>query len=246
MFLPIIGMAQKVIYSQTIRLEIPAKTVAKDSVMNEPEHEDIINSTISFVNLIDSLQVDNQNIKASVDIELDTVFEDSRKKQKITFQFKPIWDNSIRINDFPSGTYVLDSTGISLFFTNIVKETLENRILNYVSNDDHILIKIFGSADATSIKGIPYKNEFGGKITGKYFHENSENEIVINGKSRITKNKELAFLRTYGIRYYLESNIPELAEFNVSFEHYTEVCESVGANFRSVSIEIIVEHELDD
>ena len=233
------GYAQKVIYSRVIYLNIPPKIdyIEKDAELSDST--EIEKETISFLKSFDSNNINE--IQTKVNVEIDTIVKNDQKFKELELSFEPILYSSDKVSDFPSGEYVLNSSKISNYFTIIVKETLENKILNYVDEEDIIIINITGTADATSIKKIKYRNEFGPEIKQKYYYKGKENEITISRKKHITTNLQLAFLRTYGVRDYFEKNLSISDSCNVSFKHYVEIYQDTGTNFRTVSIDIIIQ-----
>jgi len=239
------GLAQRVVYSNSVILNIPPKKLKLDTVESKKsEISAIEDATIHFVNVIDSLIISDKNVAAEVDVEIDTIFENDERLQVLKFSFQPIWETVENINDYPSGAYKLESSSVSLYLTNIVKETFQKKILNYTDSSDILLVKVKGTADATKIKGVRYKNEFGKIIELNYYYKDEEKVFRVTENTVITQNSKLAFLRTLGIRRFLETNIAELQNFNVNFEHYVEVSKEVGGTYRRVSIDVIIKHPL--
>ena len=237
-------LSQRVVYSNSVILNIPSKKLKSDSVKsNNNEISTTENATIQFVDIIDSI-ISDKNIATEVDIEVDTIFENDERVQIINFSFQPNRETAENISDYPSGVYKLESSKVSLYLSNVVKETIQKKILSFVDSSYIFLIRIKGTSDATKIKGIRYKNEFGTKLKQNYTYEDREKIFRVTENSVIRQNNELAFLRTLGIRRFLEANIVELQNFHVNFEHYVEVSDEVGGTYRSIAIEVIIKNKI--
>ncbi len=239
------GHSQKVIYSKSVILNIPPKKSAEDSSLHKKNKiEEIKDATIEFVNIADSLSHNKNGVETQVSFTIDTVDENNLRFQVINFYFQPVGEEVAKITDYPSGTYNLESSNLSIYLVNIVKETLRKKILFYAEKSDSLLIKIRGMADAAKLRGIRYKSEFGEKIEQEYYMGNEIKTFSILKNKIVKKNSELAVLRTIGIRKFLENTIEELQNFNVNFEHYVEISEEIGGKYRRVSLSIVLKQKL--
>jgi hypothetical protein len=233
--------SQRIIKSAVIRLDIKAKANNTDSLSNQIISENSFVSEIDYSELIDSLQL-SQNIE--IDSKIDTVLVDDERKLEIKLNFDLDGKYKIDSMDFSPGKYLLTSSSTSKWFIEEIKNTLENDILNWIDSADILIIKIKGSADAIKIKKIKYRNEYGKDIICKCLIENKAGEIKINGKENITDNYQLAFLRTYGVRDYLENKVSGFKNINHKFEHYIEISKNVGSNYRTVGVEMVILKQL--
>ena len=56
----------------------------------------------------------------------------------------------------------------------------------------------------------------------------------------ITLNSQLGFMRTYGVRDYLENNTTLFNETNNTFVHFSEQADQVGPQFRTIKLELVI------
>lgn len=238
------AFSQRVIYSRTITLTIPANEIKKDTTKTGREQENKLNeSVLNLIQKTDSIIISENNFSTEITVDIDTIYEKDTHFQTTKFTFQPVWETIQDISDYPSGNYSLESSSVSIYLANIVKDALRKNILLFMNKNAHLLIKIKGLADATAIKGIWYKNEFG-EIKHSFYFNGAKKEIFLKNNEFLTQNEELAFLRTFGIRVFLEEKIPELQNFNIKFEHYIEVSKKVGGIYRRVSIEVIIKYQV--
>ncbi|MEG0796316.1 MAG: WD40 repeat domain-containing protein, partial [Odoribacter sp.] len=87
---------------------------------------------------------------------------------------------------------------------------------------------------------IKYSGLYGDFSGEPYYLNGNMDNISISYKTGISTNGQLAFLRTYGVRHFIEQEIPTLQKTTNVFEHYVFVAEARGNQFRRVSIEIVI------
>lgn len=241
--IPISLIAQRTIYSNTVYLSIPSTNKKTDTSQIEIKEKSLpepIEIKIEKENIL----VDNEEFNIDSKVEIDTIFENNQSYQTISISFKPKFLGKKQISDFPSGGYILKTSKISNQLTVFVKETLDNQIKPFLDSSSIVLIRIKGTADATPIKGIRYKGEFGNTIKEKYSFKRQNIDFSVKINSYISKNEGLAFLRTMGIRTYLESNIDIYNK--IRFEHEVEVFTESGEQFRTVTIEVLLKKQIPD
>ncbi len=144
-------------------------------------------------------------------------------------------------DDFPPGEYRLTSSKAARLTMQLFKETIEKELSQYLESKTKVTFKITGSTDATPIKDvIPYGGEFGNFNREVYFINDNLSSITINEEEGITTNKQLAFLRTYGVRNFIENYVTPLRVTENRFQHFAEVSSKKGAAYRRIAIEIII------
>lgn len=146
-----------------------------------------------------------------------------------------------KTDDYPAGFYTLNSSNAAMLTANFIKKTLEYNLKKYITPDRKISIVITGSTDASQVVSkLLYTGEFG-EITDKlYFSDGVLQSISLKTNDPIQSNSQLAFLRTQGLKKYIETNIPILKQATLSFEQRAIVNKGIGAEFRRISVEIII------
>lgn len=146
-----------------------------------------------------------------------------------------------QIDDYPSGKYKLGSSNAAMSTMQIFKQTVENSLTEYLASGAKVSIKITGTTDASQIKGIiPYLDDFGTIEAFTYFLNNQISSVSIDKNNGISSNEQLGFLRTFGVRQFIETYIEPLKKTNTTFEHYVETTDKIGGKNRRVTIELVV------
>ncbi len=95
--------------------------------------------------------------------------------------------------------------------------------------------------DSTKVGGKGGTNVAEGKPSTPAFIENSPKKAISLKKGdKITQNEQLAFLRTMGIRYFVENDIVPLQRTKNQFIHRGKV-EGSGSKYRKVIIELAIQ-----
>jgi len=146
-----------------------------------------------------------------------------------------------KTDDFPPGKYKLTSSNAAKATVQILRETMEKELLPYLKTGAKVTIKITGSTDATPIlSAIPYGDEFGEFDDESCYINGNLESITLNQRTGIKTNEQLAFLRTYAVRQFMETYIEPLKKTNNSFQHYAVVSKEKGSQYRRISIELII------
>ncbi len=144
-------------------------------------------------------------------------------------------------DDFPLGKYKLASSNAARITVQILKETIDKELIKYIKSGMNVTIKITGSTDATPIVNtIPYTGDFGDFEDEPYFINDNLESMSLSQRLGITKNEQLAFLRTYGVRKFIMDYIEPLNKAKLHFQHYTFVAKEKGSQYRKISIEVIL------
>lgn len=191
-------------------------------------------------------QVITNNVQTSVDAkveeETDSVSGEKLLNFHVEYKYEVVKAFLERqTDDFPLGKYKLLSSNAAKITMQLLKQAVENQLAEYLSNNTKVTIKITGSTDGTPIVGtIPYLDEFGEINNQEYFLNGSLDEITINKKSGIKSNAQIAFLRTYGVRDFIEKFVEQFRVTQNTFQHYAVIAKDRGAQYRRISIEIII------
>jgi len=150
-------------------------------------------------------------------------------------------------DDFGPGKYKLSSSNAARVTLSMLKKTIQNELKPYLTRGRKVTIKITGSADGSPIRGsIPYGGEFGEINETPCFINGIIDYLTINTKKGITSNEELAFLRTFAVKDFIEKNIEDLRVTDNQYQHFAEVSEEKGADKRKISMEIIIHEAFGD
>jgi hypothetical protein len=174
----------------------------------------------------------------------------------------------IELINYPSGAYMPNTSPAAKAISQAAKITIEKYLSEYLEEGSEVHIQIIGSADSRPITNdYPYKGEFSSFDAYPYYIADNYDlsaigelyasttatpdlakQINYEHKSMafkqgemIKSNETLAFLRSYGIRHYMESNITKLSEVKTTFLHFARVAESTEAKHRKVSIQLLIE-----
>ena len=147
----------------------------------------------------------------------------------------------LKTDDYPAGYYTLSSSNAATLTANFIRKTIETNLKKYITPNRKISIVITGTTDASKVGSqLKYGGEFGEINDRIYFSNGSLQSITIRANESIESNAQLAYLRTEGLRRYLENNIPLLKTVSLNFEQRAEVSEEIGSEFRKIRVEIII------
>ncbi|MDE5997795.1 MAG: WD40 repeat domain-containing protein [Muribaculaceae bacterium] len=156
---------------------------------------------------------------------------------KFTYQVEP--EFSV-YEDFAPGKYRAEQSGAASSMLNIVKNAFEGNFANYVKEGKKLNVKISGTADATPIRNvIAYDGAYGDIENEPYYQGNQMSAITVTQKDGIKSNEQLAFLRAYGVKEYLENNVEGLKSMDTRYTYSIGVSEDKGAEFRRITVELI-------
>lgn len=143
--------------------------------------------------------------------------------------------------DWPSGKYRLKDSQAALQTAGIIKSTIESKLEQYIAPGTEVTVKIIGSTDAAPFRNaVAYDGVFGDIQDAEYFVNGSFGYVSINTKDGISSNEQLAYLRTLDIKNFLQKHIGAFRVANVNYEHFAEVADKVGAQYRRVAVEITI------
>jgi len=149
-------------------------------------------------------------------------------------------------DDYPAGKYGLINSNAAKITCQILKQTLENDLEEFLLPDTRVSIRITGSTDGTPISStIPYDDDFGDIKGYNYFVNNSLENITVTQKSGINSNQQLAFLRTYGVRQFIETFVEPLKFTKNTYSHYAVIHKELGAQYRRITVHFTIHNAFD-
>jgi len=185
----------------------------------------------------------NTEVQAKVIEEVNTQTGETQLNLHVEYKYEVIKAKmESQTDDFPAGKYKLISSNAANVTMQLFKQAVEQQLAEYLTPGTNVTIVITGSTDGSPINNsLPYGGEYGDFSSFEYFLNGYLSELNLTKASGITSNAQLAFLRTYGVRQFIENYILELKNVNLSFQHYAVVAKEVGSQYRKISIEIIIQ-----
>lgn len=221
---------------------IPKKIILQEIAVQET------NLKMQLAEITNQLKVENklsENVKTSVDAKVVEVKNANGKNTldyQITYSYdviKALFEN--QTDDFKAGEYRTSGSNAAKLTLEVLKKTIDHELINYLKNGTKVTVKITGSADATPINNsIKYNGEFGNFRDENFFYNNHLSTININQNEGIKTNEQLAFLRTYSVRQFMETYIDGLQNTQNVFQHYCTVSKEVGSQYRRIAIELTI------
>ena len=140
--------------------------------------------------------------------------------------------------DFAPGKYHAEQSGAAGAMLALVKEALEGDFAQYVKEGKKLNVTLSGTADATPIVSrIIYDGTYGDLVEIPVYQDGQIMPMTIMNKQQITQNEQLAFLRAYSVKDYLNKNIEALGGMNSSYRYDINVAQDKGSEFRRITIE---------
>lgn len=186
----------------------------------------------------------SDNVKVNVDAKAkESLGEDGTPvvDYHVKYSYEVLKSDKKNIGDWAPGRYLLEESNAAKSSVEVIRQTFEGELAKYISTGKNITVRVTGSADGSPIvKAIPYGGKYGDFNGEPYYLNGNLDNISISAKEGVAANNQLAYLRTYGVRYFIEHEIGVLKNTRNAFEHYVNVAEERGDEFRRVSIEIII------
>lgn len=140
--------------------------------------------------------------------------------------------------DFGPGKYKAEDSHAATAMLDIIKKAFDSELGQYLNAGKKAAVKISGSADATPIlHGIAYDGSYGDFDDEPVYQDDQLTAITINPKTGIKENEQLAFLRAYGVKDFLDKNVEKLSGMNTDYRYHISVSEDKGSQFRRISTE---------
>ncbi|MDE6478986.1 MAG: WD40 repeat domain-containing protein [Muribaculaceae bacterium] len=140
--------------------------------------------------------------------------------------------------DFAPGKYRAEQSGAASSMLNIVKNAFEGDFSNYVKSGKRLNVKISGTADSSPIRNtIAYDGAYGDIENEPIYQDNKMSAITVTQKDGIKTNEQLAFLRAYGVKEFLDKNVEGINDMDTRYTYNIGVSEGKGSEFRRITIE---------
>jgi len=250
------GQTTKTISGKTLLFHVPEKQLlpeVKREVKQQVENkEQLIQDMLE--DYLDKLREKNQiskNLQTGVNV---TVVNEKTPTGEIEQNLHAKYNYEIlensnnvkgQIDDYPAGKYKLGSSKAAMSTMQILKQTIEKNLAEFLTKGTRVTVKITGTTDASQVKGkIPYTNDYGKIESCTYFLNDQLSSLSVNQNIGITSNEQLGLLRTFGVRQFMETYIEPLKNTTNSYEHFVQTSNELGGKNRRVTIELVVHDAL--
>lgn len=144
-------------------------------------------------------------------------------------------------DDYPAGAYLPTQSKACKTTLAFIKNKVDNELAEYFTKGTDVTITITGVTDGTPIRNmIPYKGEYGDIENQMIYLNDDIDEITVTKKGGIRSNAQLAFLRTQGVKKYLETYIDNLQKTNNRYQIYAVEHKEKGSEFRKISVKFTI------
>ncbi len=224
--------------------------VKKAEDVTEDIKEDLKQELASTINDLRSKDQLSENTQVDVNAE---VMPEVKKDGSVEYNMKVRYDVQVvsdfvkKLNiehateDWPSGKFRLKDSQAALQTAGIIKNTVESKLEEYIVPGTEVTVKIIGGTDAAPFRNAaPYDNSFGEINGAECFINGAFGYVSVNQTDGISTNEQLAYLRTLDIKDFMQHHIGPFRVARVNYEHFAEVAEEVGAQYRRVAVEITI------
>lgn len=140
--------------------------------------------------------------------------------------------------DFQPGKYVSTQSPAANAMLQLVKQAFEGDLSQYLKEGKKLQVVISGTADALPIMSkLIYNGEFGDINNQPYYNQDNMTTITMVNGQRINLNEELAFLRAYGVKDFLEKNVAHFNDMNRSYRYNIAVSQEKGSANRRINVD---------
>lgn len=210
--------------------------LVQQQMMEEMKLEEIKEQIVAEAKK-DNIISDHTNITVSAEVIPDYDANGNKIMNydvNFTYQVDPEFSAA---EDFAPGKYRAEQSGAASAMLNIVKNAFEGDFANYVKAGKRLNVKISGTADATPVRStIAYDGAYG-DIENEPIHQGDiMSSMTVTQKDGIKTNEQLAFLRAYGVKEFLQNNVSGLNDMDARYDYNIEVSEGKGSEFRRITV----------
>ncbi len=206
-----------------------------------------LTSTINDLRAKDQL---SENTQVDVNAE---VMPEVKKDGSVEYNMKVRYDVQVvsdfvkklsierTTEDWPAGKYRLKDSQAALQTAGIIKNTVESKLEEYIVPGTEVTVKIIGGTDGAPFRNaVAYDNCFGEINEQECFINGAFAYVSVNKETGISTNEQLAYLRTLDIKDFMQHHIGPFRVARVNYEHFAEIAEEKGAQYRRVAVEITI------
>ena len=181
---------------------------------------------------------------------IDTTFADGKMRldlvYRLSYNCKHIEGYT---DDYPLGTYDVDSSNSCRAICNLTKHFVENVLGDVFTPGKEVEMTISSSADGTEFtKNVTYDGRYGDFRYCPVTFNGERIRISVDRGTGIQNNGQLAYIRAQSVRAYLEENIPVLQRTHNNYRYVAQSYkDSVNTHYyRRSSIEMRVTDVFDE
>jgi hypothetical protein len=232
------------ISGETIEINFPARNKKVEEIKQSDEIKQLENSIQNELKDYTIEMQDQRFISDNVitEVHIDTSNIDGNASLKVIYSYTLQNDTmKLQTDDFGLGKYLVKESNALLVTLAVMEKNIEGKLAKYINENKKISITINGSADAVPItRVIPYRGEFGEQLFEDCSLEGQKQKMEVTTSKGISSNPTLAFIRSYAVRDYLQTNIFQKKFSNLKYSHSATVSGQRGGQFRRVYIEIVI------
>lgn len=175
------------------------------------------------------------NGEQELNLKLEFAYETKQQQDAMHLSYNQNTD------DYPAGQYLPSTSKACKATLEFIREKLDGELRSYFNPGTKVTIKITGETDGSPIRStIPYKGEFGSFEHQMIYLNNSIDDISVTKESGISRNAQLGFLRTQGVKQYLETYINSLQATNNTYQIFAVERQEKGSQYRKISVELTI------
>lgn len=213
--------------------------VIQQSNMQEVKLQEIKETVVNLAKEQNTIS-DHTNIAVKANVESSTNADGKKIMNYVTDFSYTVEKGFSAQEDFGPGKYKAEESGAAMSMMEIIKQSLEGELSEYVKSGKKLLIKITGMADAMPINSkIAYDGSYGEYVGEPVYKNNALSNITLTKEDGITQNEQLAFVRALGVKDFLSKNIKGVSEMDTDYNYNIEVTSGKGGEFRRINVQLI-------
>ncbi len=184
--------------------------LVQHSMMEELKLEEIRNDMVDIAKRNNTIS-DHTNISVKTDVLSDTDANGNKiNNYKINFKYEVESGFSVK-EDFAPGKYKVEDSGAAKSMLSVIQTALNTEFSSYIKDGKKLHIVITGMADNLPINNkITYDGIYGDIVDIPVYKNDEPDTITVTKETGITKNEQLAFLRAFGVKEYINNSNQQL------------------------------------
>ena len=144
-------------------------------------------------------------------------------------------------DDYPVGAYHPAQSKACRLILQFIQDKIEKDFDEYFTKGTIVTIDITGTTDGTPIHNvIPYKGEYGDLENEDVNLNGRVDYITVTKATGITRNAQLAYLRTQGVKDFLDKNVLNLHKTDNRYRFFAVEHKERGNQYRKISVRFTV------
>lgn len=182
-----------------------------------------------------------ENVRCFVDFKI--IEQDQLPDLKITYSYELLTDTlRLGMNTYKIGKYFPEESNVVTALLGSIKTNVNGKLQAYFTPNKKIKLAISNTSDIFPFnEENSYNGEFGDTVKAVCKHNDLQKTFQFTRNSKIS-DEELTFLRIYGMKNYLFSNIDALHLTQNTFECEIIMGDQIKKNQKWVSIELNIKN----